>query len=433
MKNLTRRQFGKVVSSGVAVLSISSRVASQEKPKVVIVGGGAGGATAARYLVMNSKGAIDVTLIENSRQYTSCFFSNLYLGDVRGFDSITHSYKTLAREYGINVVHGLATEVDRSAKTVNLSDGTAFTYDRLVLSPGIEILYDSVPGYSESAARVAPHAWQGGLQLKLLKDKLDALQNGDNVVMVAPPDPYRCPPGPYERASMIAHLFKTKGMTDSTITILDYKNTFSKQGLFTPAWELGYPGTIEWLGPDIHGGIIEVNADKGTVETDFDTFAGALLNIIPKQQAGFIASKAGLTDDTGYCQIDSDSMRSVVDESIFVIGDASIAGAMPKSGFSANSQAKVAVLHILADVMHGSTPPARYTNTCWSLIDTDNAVKVGAQYASLDGNISSTSSFISQVNEDAATRKSTYEESLSWYAGISKVYMLLRGAAARHG
>jgi len=369
---------------------------------------------------MNSDGAVDVTLIENSKTYTTCFFSNLYLGGVRDFDSITHSYDTLASEYKVNVVNGMAMEVDRTKKEVTLKDGSTIGYDRLVISPGIDLLFDSVPGYSEEAAEIAPHAWQAGPQTQLLKEKLDALANGDNVIMVAPPNPYRCPPGPYERVSMMAHLFKTKGMSDSTITIIDPKPKFSKQGLFTAGWEQHYPGVVEWISPDIHGGILNVDVEAGTVETDFDTFEGQLLNIIPKQQAGAIAHQAGLVDDTGYCQVDSESMRSTVDESVFVIGDASIAGAMPKSGFSANSQAKVAAMHILGDVISSGTFPAKYSNTCWSMIGTDDGVKVGAQYASVDGKIASTSTFVSQNDEDASTRKQTFEESLGWYDGITK-------------
>jgi len=420
MREFTRRQFAVTLGLGAAALTVPLRVLGQAKPKVVVVGGGAGGATAARYLAKNSKGAVDVTLIENSKTYTTCFFSNLYLGGVRDFNSITHSYDTLANDYAVNVVHGYAAEVDRSGKTVKLQDGTSIAYDRLVLSPGIDLQYDSVPGYSEEAAQIAPHAWQAGPQTQLLKEKLDALENGDNVVMVAPPNPYRCPPGPYERVSMMAHLFKTKGMSDSTITIIDPKPKFSKQGLFTSGWEQHYPGVVEWISPEIHGGILGVDAEAGTVETDLDTFEGQLLNIIPKQQAGAIAVQAGLTDESGYCQIDSESMRSAVDENIFVIGDASIADAMPKSGFSANSQAKVAAMMVLGDVIGSKTFPAKYSNTCWSMIGTDDGVKVGAQYASIDGKIASTSKFISQGDEDAGTRKATFEESLGWYDGITK-------------
>ena len=420
MKKISRRQFNAALGIGATTLAIPTALLGQAKPKVVVIGGGAGGATAAKYIATGADGAVDVILIEESKTYTSCFFSNLYLGDVRSFDSITHSYDKLSSDYGINVVHGYAMEIDRAAKTIKLKDGSSVAYDRLVVAPGIDLIYGSVPGYSEEAAKIAPHAWQAGRQTQILREKLDALSNGDTVVMVAPPNPYRCPPGPYERVSMMAHLFKTKGMTDMTITILDAKTKFSKQGLFAAGWENHYPGMVEWLGPDIHGGITGVDVEAGTVETDFDTFEGDLLNIIPAQMAGAIAANAELTDDSGYCPIISDSMRSTIDEHIFVIGDACIADAMPKSGFSANSQAKVAARAILGDLIQARIFPARYANTCWSMIGTDDGVKVGAQYESIDGKIASTSTFVSQVDEDAATRKATFEESLGWYDGITR-------------
>jgi len=219
---------------------------------------------------------------------------------------------------------------------------------------------------------------------------------------------------------MMAHVFKSKGFTDSTITIIDPKPKFSKQGLFTAGWQKYYPGMIEWISPDIHGGIVGVDVNAGTVETDFDTFEGKLLNIIPKQQAGAIAHQAELVDDSGYCQIDSESMRSALDENVFVIGDASVAGAMPKSGFSANSQAKVAAMHILGDLIEGDVFPAQYLNICWSLIGTDDGVNVGATYESVDGEIASVSNFISQGDETAAVRKATFEDSLAWYDSITK-------------
>jgi len=178
MNKVTRRQFAKAVGLGAAVASVPFKVMGQAKPKVVIVGGGAGGATAARYVAMNSSGAVDVTLIENSNTYTTCFFSNLYLGGFRDFNSITHSYETLASEYDIKVIQGYATDVNRNDKTVKLDNGDSVNYDRLVLSPGIDFLHDSVPGYSEEAAEIAPHAWQAGPQTQLLKEKLDAAHRG---------------------------------------------------------------------------------------------------------------------------------------------------------------------------------------------------------------------------------------------------------------
>ena len=418
MTKVNRRQFSTLLGAGAASLSLPYYARAQDKPRVVVIGGGAGGATAARYIAKDSEGAIDVTLIDASENFTTCFFSNLYLGGFRDFGSITHGYDKLQSDYGITKVTGMATGVDRAAKTVTMADGAAIPYDRLVVSPGIDLIWDSVEGYSEEAAQTAPHAWKAGPQTQLLKEKLDAISNGQQIVMVAPPNPYRCPPGPYERISMMAHVLKSKGV-DAKIVILDPKPKFSKQGLFQEGWEKHYQGMIEWYGPDVHGGIKSVDVAAGTVETDLDTFKGDLLNIIPAQKAGMIAAEAGLTDDSGFCPIDATSMRSTMDENIFVIGDASIAGAMPKSGFSANSQAKVAAMNIRGDLISSKVFPAKYSNTCWSLIETDDGVKVGAQYAPAEGKIASTSSFISQTGEDAAVRKATYEESVGWYAGIT--------------
>ena len=419
MTGLTRRQFGLFAGASTAALSLPTYLRAQGKPRVVVIGGGAGGATAARYIAKDSDGAIDVTLIDDSEMFTTCFFSNLYVGGYRSFESITHSYDTLQSSYGITKVTGRASSVDRAAKTVTMADGSSIPYDRLVVSPGIDLIWDSVPGYSEELSEIAPHAWKAGPQTQLLKAKLDAIENGQQILMVAPPNPYRCPPGPYERASMMAHVLKQKGLTDAKVIILDPKPKFSKQGVFQEGWEKYYPGMIEWYGPDVHGGIEGIDVNAGTVETGLDTFKGTMMNVIPAQKAGEIAASAGLTDDSGFCPIDAASMRSTVDEAIFVIGDACIAGDMPKSGFSANSQAKVASMNIRGDLVGSKVFPAKYANTCWSLIETGDAIKVGAQYAPGDGKIASTQSFISQMNEEDALRKANYEESVGWYAGIT--------------
>ena len=416
MQNINRRKFGLLACAGIAAIASPYTTSAQSKPRVVIIGGGAGGASAARSLAKDK--ALDVTLVSASDTYTSCFFSNLYLGGFRDFNSITHSYDNLAAD-GVSVVTGFASGVDRNSKTVNLQDGSSLSYDRLIVAPGINFNYDSVPGYTEKDAETAPHAWQAGTQTQLLKAKLDAMQDGDSIVMVPPPNPYRCPPGPYERASMMAHVLKSRGFKNSQIIILDPKPKFSKQALFQEGWEKHYPGMIEWYGPDVHGGIVNVDAKAGIVETDLDEFSGALLNIIPQQKAGSIAFAAGLTDDTGYCPIDATSMRSTIDDNIFVIGDASIAGAMPKSGFSANSQAKVAALAIRNDLTGLSIDAAVYGNTCWSLIAADDSVKVGASYEAIDGKIASTSTFISKTGESSELRETTYLESIGWYSAIS--------------
>ena len=414
---INRRRFNSILATGVGAIATPIPVVGQSKPQVVVVGGGAGGATAARYLAANDK--VDVTLIDSSDSYTTCFYSNLYLGGFRTFDSITHNYENLRSNFGINVVKGYVTEIDRDAQVVKLDSGQTFAYDRAVVAPGIDLNYNSIPGYSEEAAEIAPHAWQGGKQTALLREKMDALVDGRNIVMVAPPNPYRCPPGPYERASMMAHMIKTRGFKNSRVTILDTKPKFSKQGLFSQEWQRLYPDIIEWFPPDVHGGIIGIDAKAGIVETDLDSFEGDLLNPIPAMKAGAVAENSGLTDDSGFCPVDGASMRSRIDEKLFVVGDASIAGAMPKSAFSANSQARVAATNILSELTGSQVYPAAYANTCWSLISPNNGVKVGAAYSADDtGNIVADSTFISQPGESRELRKSTYEESIGWYDSI---------------
>jgi sulfide dehydrogenase [flavocytochrome c] flavoprotein subunit len=422
MSKLSRREFSMLLGASALAAALPGfprPALAQAKPKVVVVGGGAGGATAARYIAKDSAGAIEVTLVEPETRFTTCFFSNLYLGGFRSLDSLTHGYDKLAGQHGLKVAHRMATAIDRDKREVVLDDGTRLPYDRLVLSPGIDLKYESVPGYSEAAAEIMPHAWKAGKQTELLRAKLDALQDGQNIVMVAPPNPYRCPPGPYERVSMFAHQLKSTGRTRSKIIVLDPKENFSKQALFMEGWEKHYPGMVEWLGPNIHGGVKKVDPATLTVETDLDRFQGGLVNVIPAQTAGKIARDAGLANQTGFCPIVPASMQSRTDPNIYVVGDACIPGDMPKSAFSANSQAKVAAMHARGELTSSRTFPARYANTCWSLIETDDDVKVGGTYEASEEKIKAVNTFVSQINEPPELRKQNYEESLGWYAGIT--------------
>lgn len=268
-----------------------------------------------------------------------------------------------------------------------------------------------------SAQTRMPHAWKSGTQVQALKHQVMNMKEGGTFLMVPPPNPYRCPPGPYERVSMIAHLLKENNPT-AKIIILDPKPKFSKQGLFTAGWEKHYPGMIEWLSPDTHGGILKVDAEKMTVETDLDTFNADAACVVPAQKAGSIAAMAGVTDGD-WAPIVPASMKSRADENIYVLGDASIAASMPKSGFSANSQAKVAANAILGELTGSKVYPARFANTCWSLVATNDGVKVGASYKSGDEKIEVVDKFISQGGESDDLRKATYEESIGWYAGIT--------------
>lgn len=414
---ISRRNFVGLMGISAATLAMPSLSLGQGKPRVVVIGGGAGGATAARYIAKDSKGAIDVTLIEASKQYYTCFFSNLYLGGFRDYASIGHTYDGLAVNHSVNVIHDWASSVDAANKTVKLASGATVAYDKLILSPGIDMKYDSIPGYSVDAQDTMPHGWKSGSQVQVIKAQVEAMKEGGTFLMVPPPNPYRCPPGPYERVSMIAHILKNKNPT-AKIIVVDTKPKFSKQALFMEGWEQNYPGMVEWLGSDIHGGITNVNPETLEIETDLDTFKGDAASVVPGQKAGSIAMAAGVTDGD-WAPIVPSTMASKADPNIHVLGDASVASAMPKSGFSANSQAKVCANAVRGELTDSKIFEPRFANTCWSLIDSDNGVKVGANYKAGAEKIEVVDKFISKTGEDAATRKATYEESEGWYKGIT--------------
>jgi sulfide dehydrogenase [flavocytochrome c] flavoprotein subunit len=409
-------------SGALAAASIlpAPALLGQTKARVVVIGGGAGGATAAKYIARESGGAIAVTLVEENERYQTCFHSNLFIGGFKSYAEIVHRYDALAGSYGIEIARTRVTAIERERREVVLADGQRLPYDRLVVSPGIDLKYDSVPGWSREAEEAMPHGWKPGRQTQLIRERLDAVPDGGTIVMIAPPNPYRCPPGPYERASMFAHRLMATGRRQAKIIILDPKESFSKQGAFLPDWEKRYGAMIEWLGPKVHDGVKMVDPKTNSVETGFETYRDcAFVNVVPAQMAGEIARSAGLAPPGGYCTIDPASMKSVVDPDIFVLGDACIAGDMPKSAFAANSQAKVAAMVIRGELTNSRIFPARYLNTCWSLIDTDDAIKVGGRYEPRDGRIAATETFVSQPGESEALRRETQEENMGWYAGIT--------------
>mgnify|MGYP001037528419 CR=1 FL=1 len=415
---LNRRSF---IGTGVAAAATLSApmvmAASHGKPRVVVVGGGAGGATAARYIAKGAKGAIDVTLVEPTRKYYTCFFSNLYIGGFRQLASIGHTYGTLAAEYGINVVHDWAIGVDRDARTVSLAGGAKLPYDRLVLAPGIDFVDGAVPGWDVSAQNAMPHAYKAGSQTELLKAQVNAMPQGGTFLMVAPPNPFRCPPGPYERVSMVAHALKATNPT-AKIIIADPKPKFSKMALFQEGWGRHYDGMIDWIGDDFGGGNVEVDPGAMTVSIDGEVTKADACNVIPAMKAGRICEQAGLTEGN-WAPVSGHTMQSRIDENIHVLGDSCAQGDMPKSGFSANSQAKVAAMAIRGALTGSKVFPAKFSNTCWSLLETNDGVKVGATYEATDEKIAKVDGFISKTGENAALRQATFEESVGWYAGIT--------------
>ena len=414
---LNRRLFlGTGAAAAATLAAPTAFAAGHGKPHVVVVGGGAGGATAARYIAKDSKGEVAVTLIEPTRQYYTCFFSNLYLGGFKEMDDLGHSYGGLAAG-GVNVVHDWATGVDRDAKTVALAGGGSVSYDKLILSPGIDFVDGAVEGWDLSAQNAMPHAYKGGSQTELLKAQLMAMPQGGTFAMVAPPNPYRCPPGPYERVSMVAHFLKANNPT-AKIIVADPKAKFSKQGLFQEGWANHYEGMVDWIGDDFGGGNVSVDPNAMTVTIDGEVTKVDVCNVIPAMKAGHIAAVAGVTDGN-WAPVNAADMSTKADADIYVLGDAAQQGDMPKSGFSANSQAKVCANAVRGALTGSKVFPAKFSNTCWSLIDTNDGVKVGATYEATDEKIAKVDGFISATGETAELRKATYEESEGWYTGIT--------------
>ena len=413
---INRRHFISA-SAGITAAMSAPMVFGASRPQVVIIGGGAGGATAARYIAKDSKGAIDVTLVEPTRSYYTCFFSNLYLGGFKDFDSIGHTYGKLANDYGINVVHDWAVDVDSNGRTVALAGGGSLSYDKLILSPGIDFVDGSVPGWDLSSQNKMPHSYKAGSQTQLLNAQIENMRQGGTYCMVAPPNPYRCPPGPYERVSMVAHKLK-KINPSAKILILEPKPKFSKQGLFEEGWNKHYAGMIEMIGPEMGGKGVEVRPASMEVIVDGEAEKVDVCNVIPAMKAGKIAELAGVTDGNWAPTI-AHTMQSRKNSDIHILGDAAAQGDMPKSGFSANSQAKVCAMAVRGELTDSKVFPAKFSNTCWSLVDTNDGIKVGASYEATDEKIAKVSGFVSKTGEDASVRKATYEESLGWYAGIT--------------
>ena len=378
MKKINRRTFVKAAGTAAAVGSVGfPTIVGAAAKKVVVVGGGTGGATAARY-IKRADPSIDVTIIEPNKHYYTCYLSNEVLGGDRKIDSIKFGYDGL-KKHGINVVHDMVTAIDAKGHKVTTKGGKSFGYNRCIVAPGISFK-NNIEGYDAAAMEKFPHAWKAGEQTMLLRKQLEAMKDGGTVVIAPPPNPFRCPPGPYERACQIG-LYLKRNKPKSKILIIDKKDKFSKQGLFMQAFERHHKGMIEWQkAADTGGGILRVDAAAGTISTDFDDLKPDVANIIPAQQAGEIAISAGLTNDKGWCPIDGKTFESTIHKDIHIIGDAAIAAPLPKSGYAANSEAKVAAAAVAALVNGKEAPHPTYVNTCYSIVGEDDAISVAMVY-----------------------------------------------------
>jgi sulfide dehydrogenase [flavocytochrome c] flavoprotein subunit len=417
----TRRQFLKAAgAAGAGTALVLSGCAGMEGSggKVVVIGGGFGGATAARYVKLWSPNT-EVTLLEPSRSFVTCPFSNYVLGGFNTLDKITHGYGGLSAA-GVKVVHEAAVSVDAQKKTVKTASGT-LPYDRLIVAPGIDFIWEGVPGYSEAAAEAAPHAWKAGPQTALLARQLEAMSDGGVVVIAVPRAPFRCPPGPYERASMIAWYLKGK-KPRSKVMIVDPADGFSKQGLFLEGWKKHYGDMIKWV-PGKDGGRVErIDVAGKTVKTEGETIRAAVMNIIPPQRAGAIARTIGVADNTGWCPIDPLSFESKLIKGIHVVGDATIAAPLPKSGTAANTQAKVAAAAVV-EMLAGRMPTGQVlSNTCYSLVTPDWGISVTGIHNTTATGITTPqgSGGVSPAGRDDAFRKQEAAYARAWYASITK-------------
>lgn len=425
MGNISRRRFLELTAGtiGVSVLGIPM-LGFAAKQRVVIVGGGIGGATAAKYIRMADPD-IELVLIEPKQHYHTCFMSNEVLSGERDMETIKFSYDGL-RKHNIEVIHDLVIAIDPITHKITLKGGQQIVYAACVVSPGIDFKWDTIEGYDASVAELIPHAWQAGPQTALLRKQLITMRDGGTVIIAAPPNPFRCPPGPYERASQIAWYLKHH-KAKSKILILDPKPKFSKQGLFTEAWERHYGfktnnSLIDWVsGPD-GGAVTRLDAKRQKVFAS-SKHKGEVLNIIPAQQAGKIAFSADLVDESGWCPVNHQTFESKKYPDIYVIGDASTASPMPKSGYAANSQAKVCAAAVVAKLRGEPMPIPSYINTCYSLITPEEGVSVAMVYKlGSDGMITNVEGAggLTAADSTYAMRKREVAYAYSWFKNITE-------------
>jgi sulfide dehydrogenase [flavocytochrome c] flavoprotein subunit len=418
MSKINRRNFIKIAGSAAAVSAVGFPAIAAGKKQVVIVGGGVGGATAAKY-IRRADASVEVTLIEPNKNYYCCFMSNEVLSGDRKLDSLKFGYDGLAK-HGVTVVHDTVTAIDAKGQKVTTQGGKSFKYDRCIVSPGISFK-DNIKGYDAAAAEKFPHAWKAGPQTALLRKQLEAMADGGTVLIAPPPNPFRCPPGPYERACQIAHYLKSH-KPKSKILILDSKDKFSKQGLFTQAWDRHYKGMIEWVkAVDTGGGVKSVDAKTGTVSTEFDEYKPAVANIIPAQVAGTIAKVAGLTDDSGWCPIEGKTFESTLHKGIHVIGDAAHQSPLPKSGYAANSEAKV-VAAAVVDLVNDREPGTpSWVNTCYSIVAPQDGISVAMVYNLVDGKVAKVegSGGLTPMDSSPEDRAREVQYAYSWFNNIT--------------
>jgi NADPH-dependent 2,4-dienoyl-CoA reductase/sulfur reductase-like enzyme len=381
---MKRRQFVQTLAAGSALGSVGllsgCATTSSSAPHVVIVGGGYGGATAAKYARLFSEGKVRVTLIEPNARFVSCPISNLVIGGIKDMNYITHSYDNLQKRHGVRLVRDAVSAIDANKRTVRLADGSEIAYDRLIVSPGIDFMWESLPGMAtpEAKARVL-HAWKAGPQTAALRQQLVDMPDGGVYAITIPRVPYRCPPGPYERACLVANYFK-KAKPRSKVIVFDANAEIqSKRGLFTKYFNGLYKDIIEYRPQHT---VLDVDAATRTLKFEVnEDFRGAVVNVLPNMRAGDIAVRSGMaTANNRWCEVDFLTFESRALKNVHVLGDAiQIAPLMPKSGHMANQHAKTcaaAVVNLLTGHQPNQNP--LYANTCYSFINDEDAIHVAS-------------------------------------------------------
>jgi len=418
---LDRRSFLKLLAAGAGAAGLpmighATEIMPKKGRRVVVVGGGYGGSIAAKYIRMLDK-TIEVVLIEKNKQFISCPFSNhLLAGFIKDLSSLTIGYDKLAKNHDIKMVYDEVTAIDPAAKTVTTKGGS-IAYDRLVVSPGIDFRTEEIEGYDDKTADLMPHAWKAGPQTILLRKQLESMKDGGTVILTAPLAPFRCPPGPYERAAMVAHYLKTSKPKSKLILLDANPDIVSKGPLFRKGWETHYAGIIEYRKA---AKVTAVNTTAMSVMVEgIDEVKGDVINVIPAQRATALMASAGLIgEDKKWCPINATTFESTLHKDIHVIGDASSAGAMPKSGYSANSEAKVCAQNIVAAMNGKESVEMSGINTCYSFLTHDEAISVAGVYTVKEGKIISVpnSGGVSPIDYSAAKLEAPYAQ--SWIKNI---------------
>ncbi|VAW62410.1 Flavocytochrome c:sulfide dehydrogenase [hydrothermal vent metagenome] len=422
MTNITRRELLKLLGAstiavGASSFPFASMASKSTGAHIVVVGGGFGGATCVNYLHRFDPN-LKITLVEPSRTFTTCPFSNKVIAGMKKISSIQFTYTKLAAQSNVSVIHDTVTDIDINAKKISLSNGKPLNYDSLVLSPGVSFLWNKIENNNPASAEIFPHAWKAGEQTLLLAKQLQAMPDGGTFIITVPEGPFRAPPAPYERASLAAYYLK-RSNPKSKILVLDSADDFEEKALFQKAWKKLYPDMIEWVAGSAGGKITRIDTKGKQVFAGNTAYKGDVINVIPPQQAGTIAIKAGLSNKNGWCDVQQPGFESAKAKSVYIIGDACVAGDMKKLGHAANSQAKICAAAIV-NSLHGiNMPEPVYSSSVYSVLSPKYAISSATVFRLKSGTISKVSGGPSDLKASKKTHKREAAFAKGWYKSIT--------------